>query len=962
MQLENPSQPTNLDYLTLDETRFFEFSLDLMTITGFDGHFKRVNPAFIQFSGYSQDELLSHSCLEFVHPNDIASTIAEAKKICAGEPPTNYFENRYRCKDGSYRCLSWTSFVVHESQLIYGIARDITQAKQSEGERQQLAERLRVAKTKLKQRVKSRTLALQQSEKTAKQQLAEIEAIYATAPVGLCVLDRDLRYVRINETLAQINGLPVSAHIGRSLREIVPELAEQQEKVFRQVLESGEPVLNAEISGTTSAQLGVERFWLVSYYPLKDAAGKILGVNTTVKEITDRKNAEAQLRQSEEQFRQLAENIRECIFWISSPATNQLIYVSPSYEEIWGRSAKDVYDDIATWMEAIHPDDRDRIHIAHVEQTARGGYDEEYRIVRPDGSLRWIRDRGFPIFDESGQISRLVGIAEDITDYKTIEASLRRSELVFRTLADTMPQMFWVTRPDGYHEYYNQRWYDYTGAQPGQTNGEGWQTVLHPDDAERTQALWQESLQTGKLYEIEYRFRRAADGEYRWQLGRAFPLRDQNGQILKWFGSCTDIHDQRVAIEERAQALERERAARMELEKANRMKDEFLAVLSHELRSPLNPILGWTGLLRTRQFDRATLDRALETIERNAKLQSQLIEDLLDVSRILRGKLTLRFSPVSLDTVIRAALETIHSAAEAKNIRIHTQLDPTIGKVQGDFNRLQQVLWNLLSNAVKFAPADGQVDIHLTQADSYAYISVIDTGKGIASEFLPHVFERFRQADSSTTRQFGGLGLGLAIVRHLVELHNGTIQVESEGEGKGTTFTVMLPLIPTPQLREQGDPSNTLRLTPDAEPLKHLDILIVDDEADARELLNFLLEQYGASVTIATSAAEVLDILEQKQPDLLISDLGMPETDGYSLIRQIRACSLEHHQTAKDAQSDGDALDTPLPAIALTGYARDEDRAHAIAAGFQAYLTKPFEPTDLVRTILQLMQGSPDTN
>lgn len=552
---------------------------------------------------------------------------------------------------------------------------------------------------------------------------------------------------------------------------------------------------------------------------------------------------------------------------------------------------------------------------------------------------RWFENRVYP---SSDGVSIFV---TDITDRKLAEEALQQSELNFRTLADTMPQMFWTTRPDGYHEYFNQRWYEYTGLTLEDTQGWGWSHLLHPEDCQRALEVWNESLRTGKDYTIEYRFRRAKDGQYRWFLGQAFPLRDENGQIIRWFGSCTDIHDQKSLLEERDQALERERIAREQAETANRIKDEFLAVLSHELRSPLNPILGWTRLLQTRKFDELATKRALETIERNAKLQTQLIEDLLDVSRILRGKMILNVVPVDLITVIEAALETVRLSAEAKGIQIHKVLKPEVGLISGDSSRLQQIIWNLLSNAIKFTPAGGQVTVCLERVGSLAQIQVRDTGKGIKPEFLPHVFEYFRQEDGSTTRTFGGLGLGLAIVRHLTELHGGTIHAASPGEDQGATFTVQLPLLQQAQPQRNpetwGDADSLM--APSSEPLSGLRILVVDDEADMRELTALILEQSGAEVSVTTSAAEALSTLEAFKPNVLISDIGMPEIDGYMLMRQAK------QQCAKQGR--------PLLAIALTAYAGATDQQQALAAGFDQHIAKPIEPMKLVEAVLQLSQG-----
>lgn len=375
-----------------------------------------------------------------------------------------------------------------------------------------------------------------------------------------------------------------------------------------------------------------------------------------------------------------------------------------------------------------------------------------------------------------------------------------------------------------------------------------------------------------------------------------------------------------------------------EAQQANRIKDEFLAVLSHELRSPLNPILGWAKLLQDRKLDEATTVTALAAIERNAKLQAELIEDLLDVSRILQGKLSLNMVPVNLISTIQAAMETVRLAAEAKSIQIQTEFDPSARKILGDAARIQQVVWNLCSNAVKFTPVGGQVDIRLKRSDSQAQIIVSDTGKGIADNFLPHVFDYFRQADSATTRKFGGLGLGLAIVHHLVELHGGTIQAESQGEGMGATFTVRLPLLRSNR-NEIGWGDTSLAPSP-PHPLTGLQILIVDDDADTREYLAFLLEQAGARVTSVASASEAFALLTQSKLDLLLSDIGMPDMDGYMLLRQVRTLPSEQGGN--------------IPAIALTAYAGETNQQQALAAGFQRHVAKPVEPEELIRVITSL--------
>ncbi|HEY9906165.1 MAG TPA: ATP-binding protein, partial [Thermosynechococcaceae cyanobacterium] len=419
---------------------------------------------------------------------------------------------------------------------------------------------------------------------------------------------------------------------------------------------------------------------------------------------------------------------------------------------------------------------------------------------------------------------------------------------------------------------------------------------------------------------------------------------------------AADLIEQRQTVAEREHLLFREQAAREEAERANRIKDEFLAVLSHELRSPLNPILGWTHLLQQGKLDEARQATALQTINRNAKLQSQLIEDLLDISRIMQGKLSLTAAPCNLASVVSAALETVRLAAESKRIAVLLDLEDGIAPINGDAARLQQVVWNLLTNAVKFTPEDGQVTVELRQTGQLAQLRVTDTGKGISPLFLPHMFEYFRQEDGSTTRSFGGLGLGLAIVRQIVEMHGGTVRAESLGEGKGATFTVQLPTMHQTAAIPLGTTDD--HQTDADVPLANVQILLVDDEPDSREFGAFLLEQSGATVTAVASGAEALQVLEQLSPDVLVSDIGMPGLDGYMLLQQIR--TREASRSNPRSLDLGGAMpafsEARLPAIALTAYAAEIDQQRALQAGFQKHITKPIQPEALVQAIASLLE------
>ena len=404
-------------------------------------------------------------------------------------------------------------------------------------------------------------------------------------------------------------------------------------------------------------------------------------------------------------------------------------------------------------------------------------------------------------------------------------------------------------------------------------------------------------------------------------------------------------------LNEREQLLLSEQQAREEAETANRMKDEFLATVSHELRTPLNAIIGWSHMLRGGRLDEVTIRRAVETIDRNAKAQAQLVEDILDVSRVITGKLHLKTGPVDLASVINSSIDSVQLAADSKHIQLAVTLEPSARHTIGDEGRLQQVVWNLLSNAIKFTPNGGHVDVRLERAGPNVRIEVRDTGQGICTEIRPFIFDRFRQADGTSTRRFGGLGLGLAIVRHLVELHGGIVEVESLGEGLGSTFTVVLPLIPTESttLRKSSNDNHWPNFTPECESpapvsLDGVQVLLVDDDSDTIQMLRMVLQEHHAVVESASSVQQALETLDWYRPHVLVSDLAMPEEDGYSLIAKVRAA---------DAQKS-----TVTRAVALTSYVRVEDRTRALAAGFDMFVPKPVEPNELITVISNLVESS----
>lgn len=600
---------------------------------------------------------------------------------------------------------------------------------------------------------------------------------------------------------------------------------------------------------------------------------------------------------------------------------------------IVGYTREDLVSGRLRWMDITPPEHLPLDEQAIAEAQASGActpYEKEY--IRQDGSRVPVLV-GYSLVGEAREES--VAFVLDLSDRKQAEEALRQREAELDLVTNAVPALISFVDSDQCYRFNNQGYEEWFGHPTTEIYGRYIREVLG-ETAYAEIRPYVEQVLAGQQVTFESQLP-YKDGGTRYVSATYVPRFNSQGTVEGFVALINDISDRKRAETEREQLLAREQAARAEAERANRVKDEFLAIVSHELRSPLNPILGWSTLLQNRKLDPAKTAQALDTIGRNAKLQAELIEDLLDISRILRGKLSLNVGPIDLASTIQAAMETVRLAAETKSIQIHTMLEPTIGLVSGDSSRLQQVVWNLLSNAIKFTPEGGRVDIRLERLGSQTQITVSDTGKGIHPDFLPYVFDYFRQEDGATTRKFGGLGLGLAIVRHLVELHGGTVQVESPGEGQGATFIVTLPLMSiSPQINQNSDSSEA------ALDLTGIQVLVTDDDADTREFVAFLIEQYGANVVTAASASEALSALTRTKLDVLLSDIGMPGIDGYMLMRQVRALPPEQGGQ--------------IPAIALTAYAGEIDYQQAMLAGFQQHLAKPVEPTKLVKAIVNLVQ------
>jgi len=661
------------------------------------------------------------------------------------------------------------------------------------------------------------------------------------------------------------------------------------------------------------------------------------------------------LHHSEERYRTLVETIASMV-WNRS-ATGEFEAEQPGWSAFTGQS----FDELRGWgwLDAVHPDDRAGTREAWFQALAQGTrYEVEHRVRRHDGEYRYMVARAVPLPDGSGGVREWAGLHIDIHERTQATEVLRHAwEVAERRAAEldavieSMPDAVYVGTPEGIT-----RCNDHALRQLGASSLDDLRQrigelgakfnvrypdgqLVPPDELSFARAL------RGEVAVDDVVARNAATGEDVHIRGAAAPI-FLNGRVVGAVAINTDITDRARVAEERLQLLDSERAARGEAERANRLKDEFVATLSHELRAPLHAILGWTQILQRKKDDPKAVDQGLQVIERNARVQSQMISDLLDMSRIISGKMRLEVQAVDLAAVVESATEAVRLAAETKGIGIAQTIDREDGIITGDPDRLRQVVWNLLSNAIKFTPAGGTVRVELARAAGHVEIRVSDTGQGFDPAFAPYLFDRFRQADASITRRSGGLGLGLAIVKQFVELHGGTVTAASPGEGKGATFTILLPHTAPEQTGESPGrrPAGSAAAVEEACVTLHgVRVLVVDDQDDARELLERVFTECGALVETVASAAAALEAIRRRRPDVLVSDLGMPGEDGYELVRRLRSLPLDQ----------GGAT----PAAAVSALARPEDRRRALEAGYQVHVAKPVEASELLAAVARLVAG-----
>jgi PAS domain S-box-containing protein len=782
---------------------------------------------------------------------------------------------------------------------------------------------------------------------------AYLAAIVESSDDGILSKDLDGVVTSCNPAAERMFGYPAAELIGQSIRVLIPPDRQAEEDQILAKLRRGERIDHFETVRVTKDGRLLDVSLSVS--PVRDASGATVGVAKIVRDITERKRVAAELALQQEWFRVTLGSIGDAV--IASDAAGNVTYMNSTAEALTGWPLADAASlPLADVFQIVNEKTRQPVEnpVALVMRSGEVvGLANHTLLIGRDGTERPIADSGAPIRDAEGRILGIVLVFRDATEQRRAEEAIAEQREWLETTLESIGDAVIATDVRGQVVFMNPIAEHLTGWRGPDARGRSCTDVFNIISEHTRRPV--ENPVTRVLAEgtvvglANHTLLIAADGTERPIDDSGAPIRNHDGRIVGVVLVFRDVTDRRraelerqAAATERERLLDAERIARTEAERASRVKDEFVAMVSHELRTPLNAILGWTQLMTRSRHDPAVIERGLDVVARNTRIQAQLISDLLDISRIVSGKLRLDVQSVALASVVSDALEVVQQEAAAKGVDIRRTLEDGVGQLAGDPGRLQQVVWNLLSNAIKFTPRGGHIDVTLRRVDAHAEITVTDTGAGIRAEFLPHIFDRFHQADRSITRRFGGLGLGLSIVKHLVELHGGTAHADSPGEGKGATFTIKLPTSSVVDASDVSAPDATVDEAFQDVSLDGIRVLLVEDEADTREFVMRLLETHRARVVAAASAAEALSLFAADVPDIVVSDIGLPGVDGYDLMEEIRRKSV----------ADGGRV----PAIALTAYARSEDRTRALLAGYQAHLAKPVEPTELVATVASFVE------
>ncbi len=882
-------------------------SEDAIVTKTLDGRITSWNAAAQRLFGYTAAEAIGRPITMLIPPELLSEEDMILRRLRAGERIAHYETVRLR-KDGARVDVALTISPVRDpTGRIIGaskIVRDNSETRRAAAALRASEERLRTFVNSVRQ------------------------LMWVNAPDG------QTQY--FNQRWEDYTGCEPAAARGTAWMEFLhPEDLARVRAVRAAGLERGEPY---ESQCRLRRRDGQFRWHLVRVAPIRNAQGDIelwVGSATDVQELMEAQRA---AHRSELRLRKLFEQSPLGLQVFAPDGT--LRSANSARERMFGHTTAE-----AQPYNVRHDPQLTRLGAAPLIERAFAGEVVMIPVLEvvPErgphiGQQRWCSVQLYPVKDEAGNVEEVVLIQEDITERRRSDDARRASEARFQTIVETAHEGVWLVDSSTATLYVNARMGALLGCPPEEIRARRLLDFVFPEDIPAAQERIREAL-ASRAEQFDFRLRRA-DGTEVLVLACTSPVSDGSGRVVGALGMFSDITERRRTQQERERLLESERWARGEAERASRMKDEFLAMLSHELRTPLNAILGWTRLLRRGRLEPADAAEALEIIDSNARSQKQLIEDLLDVSRVTSGKLRIGREELDVADVARAALAAIRPTAEARGLVLTEELAGGLHAI-GDATRLQQVFWNLLSNAVKFTPAGGRVTLSGQREGNRILVRITDTGVGISAEFLPRLFERFWQADTSIARRHGGLGLGLSIVKSLVALHGGSVWASSAGVGQGATFNVELPAVATPAGRAAEQPARPSD-RPAERSLAGVCVLVVDDEPDSRALAARVLADAGAEVRTAGSAAQALTLLEARLPDVLLSDVGMPEQDGYAFLRMLRA----RPEYAR------------LPAVAVTAFARAQDRRDALQSGFDAHLSKPIDVVELVDTVARLA-GAP---
>jgi PAS domain S-box-containing protein len=786
-------------------------------------------------------------------------------------------------------------------------------------------------------------------QKRARAAEAYLAAIVESSDDAIISKNLDGIIQSCNARAEQLFGYTGSELVGHSIRMVIPPERQAEEDEILARIGRGERIDHFETVRLRKDGRPIDISLSVS--PIRGSDGRIIGVAKIAHDITERKRLARELEAQREWFRVTLGSIGDAV--IASDPDGRVTYMNEPAETVTGwLASKAIGQPLAEVFRIINEKTRKPVENPADLVLRTGhvvGLANHTVLIDRNGRERPIADSAAPIRAAEGGILGVVLVFRDVTEQRRAEDAIAEQREWFETTLESIGDAVIATDVQGHVVFMNPVAEHLTGWRLAEARGRSCAAVfniINENSRRAVESPVMRVLAEGTVVGLaNHTVLIAADGTERPIDDSGAPIRSRDGRVVGVVLVFRDVSERRRgelerrdAALERERLLEAERAARGDAERASRVKDEFVAMVSHELRTPLNAILGWTQLMVVPAASADVIARGLDVISRNTRLQAQLISDLLDISRIVTGKLRLDIEEVDLASVLGDAIDTVQQDADEKRIVINRDLNTNVGTIAGDAARVQQIVWNLLSNAIKFTPESGQISVRLRKAGLDAKITITDTGVGIHPDFLPHIFDRFRQADQSITRRFGGLGLGLSIVKHLVELHGGSIVAESAGTGRGTVFTIILPssagapaALPSPSgaiTRDAGQPRDSLN---------DFRILVVEDEPDTCEFLDRFLRSYGADVIVARSAEEALSRLSGENVDIVVSDIGLPDVDGYDLMRRIRQ---------RPANAGG-----ATPAVALTAYARTEDRMRALRAGYQAHLAKPIEPAELVATI-----------